>query len=360
MQDSPGTGRARLRRVVVLSDTHFGEPGALLAEPRVVEALLEELEGLGEVDLLVLLGDIWDLWRTGLREAHLAGAHFLRTLARRGGVRQIVLVPGNHDHHLAVTCTEEVLYAGLEWHILPFYRCETRGDCRVFEPEGGGPPPFPLSCHLSVDGLILHLVYPFLSLEVGGADVLLMHGHHLDFFSRSFWWAKTAWLARWVLGGSRGVALSDIDRLNRPFFEMLTGTAVVPEIRRLEYGAYRMLRLLARLLRFHAGKGRSPRRYTTVGENAHEAARLLSGLLPGYLPDVFVFGHTHRAGLDRLQVGGRALLLANAGCWLEEESGSPCTYLVLDEAVRLRRLSDWEIARDLASLKHGSGGRPPS
>jgi hypothetical protein len=153
--------------------------------------------------------------------------------------------------------------------------------------------------------------------------------------------------------------LSDIDRLNRPFFELLTSTAVVPEIRQMEYRAYRFLRLLARLLRFHTGAGRSPRRYTAVGENVPEAAELLSGLLPGYLPDVFVFGHTHRAGLERVWVGGRRLLLANTGCWLEEEDGnSPGTYLVLDGAVRLRRLSDWEI--EVPAKDPSSGSRPPA
>ncbi len=332
------------RRVVVLSDTHFGERGALLSEPRTVEAFLGELEGLGEVDLLVLLGDTWDLWRTGLREAHAAGAHFFRRLARWGGARGLVLVAGNHDHHLALVCSEERLRREMGWYYFPLKPGDPPGSAGEAGPAWDAAAGVSLSCGMEVEGLSLRLVHPFLPLRVGGRDVLLMHGHHLDFFSRSFWWAKTAWLARWVLGRSRGITLSDIDRLNRPFFELLTFTAEVPEIRRVEYLAYRFLRLLARLLRFHTRTGSSPRRYTTVGENVHEAEELLSGLLPGYLPDVFVFGHTHRAGLERVRVGGKGLLLANTGCWLEEEDGgSPGTYLVLDGGVRLRRLYDWEI-----------------
>ncbi|MGQ9476138.1 MAG: metallophosphoesterase [Actinomycetota bacterium] len=338
------------RRVVVLSDIHFGERGALLEEPRVVDALLRELEELGGVDLLVLLGDTWDLWKTGLREAHAAGSGFYRRLRHWRGAGDLAVVAGNHDYHLALLCAEEILGRVIGWRFSPFPQDipSPRGKRRGATGSAGNPliplPECPEKCFLEIDGLRFRFAYPFLSLRVSGKDVLLMHGHHLDFFTRSFWWAKTAWLARWVLGRSRGIALSDIDRLNRPFFEILTGTAVIPEIRRLEYGTYRLLRLISRLLRFQTAKGRSPRRYTSVGENRHEAKRLLSELLPGHLPDIFVFGHTHRAGLEHTLVGERPVLLANPGCWLEEEDGgSPGTYLILDGTARLRRLSDWEI-----------------
>lgn len=345
-----GNQPGELDRVVVLSDIHFGERGALLREPRLIGNLFGELQKLGEVDLLVLLGDTWDLWRTGLREAHAAGSEFINRLRLWGGVRDLAVVAGNHDYHLGLLFAEEIMKRVIGWRFSPLpqdipsprgKRCGADGSTsNPLMP----PPVCPEICFLEIDGLRFRFAYPFLSLRVAGKDVLLMHGHHLDFFTRSFWWAKTAWLARWVLGRSRGIALSDIDRLNRPFFELLTGTAVIPEIRRLEYGTYRLLRLIPRLLRFQTSKGRSPRRYTSVGENRHEAKRLLSELLPGYLPDIFIFAHTHSAGLERAQVGERPVLLANPGCWIEEgDKGSPGTYLVLDRTVHLRRLSDWEI-----------------
>lgn len=318
---------AEFGKVAVLSDVHFGEHGALLGEPWVVDVLLGELEELGGVDLLVLLGDTWDLWRTGLREAHAAGSEFYRRLRHWGGAGDLALVGGNHDYHLALLYAEEILGRDIGWRFSPFSgdALSPRGNRREATGPIGHPqvpsPACPEMCFLEIDGLRFRFAYPFLSLRVAGKDVLLMHGHHLDFFTRSFWWVKTAWLARWVLGRSRGLALSDIDRLNRPFFEILTGTAVIPEIRRLEYGTYRLLRLIPRLLRFQTAKGRSPRRYTSVGENGHEAKRLLSEPLPGYLPDIFVFGHTHQAGLERILVGERPVLLANPGCWLEEEDG---------------------------------------
>lgn len=360
------------RRMVVLSDTHFGEEGTLLSSPDTVRAFLTEVEELGEIDLLVLLGDIWDLWKTGLREAHRAGADFFNLLQAWGGVRKTVLVAGNHDAHLVFLFLEDHLRRGLGWKIMPDERRGVDEREGLIQPDTSRDPiagnilPFPYACSFQVEGLTLDLVYPFLSLGLAGRTVLLMHGHHLDFFSRSFWWAKTAWLARWVLGRSQGIALSDIDRLNRPFFELLTSTASVPEIRQLEYRAYRLLRILARLLRFQTSRGASPRRYTTVGQNASEATELLAGLLTGYIPDLFVFGHTHRAGLERIRIGKREVLLANSGCWVREDDNTPATYLVVDDSVRLRRLADWEIsvpwggsASDSALIV-GNDGKPPS
>lgn len=325
-------GTDDLRRVVILSDTHFGEDGAILARADMVDVLMGELRGLGHVDVVVLLGDIWDLWRTSFAAAAAEGSAFIRALASWGGPEEYLLLAGNHDYHLWSFSEEGRRRRETGWEEisdLTFLIAE-EGD------EGGG------LC--LVDGLPLRLCYPFISMRVMGRTVLLTHGHHMDFFSRSFWWAKTSWLARWILGRSRGIAISDIDRMNEPFFELLTSTALVPELRSWEYRFYGLLRFFARLLRFESKSGGSPRRYTSVGENTGEARELLSGLLPGYIPDVLVFGHTHRPGFGRAHVGEREVLLANSGCWLESGGeGNAGTYLVIDDAVRLRKLADWEI-----------------
>ncbi len=324
--------RAITGRVVVISDTHFGDAGALFTRGDLVRGFLSELDELGDVDLLILLGDIWDLWRTRLSSAAASGAVFFRELAAWGGTRELVLVCGNHDHHVWSFHEESWERRGAGW--------EEAGELSlVIGPRREGEEPV-----CAVEGVPLWMRYPFLALEANGKSVLLMHGHHLDFFSRSFWWAKTAWLARLILKGSRGIALSDIDRLNKPFFELLTCTSRVPEISSWEYRFYGALRFFARLLRFQSGSGSSPRRFTTLEENAAEIKELLLDLLPGYIPDLFVFGHTHNAGLGEVEAGQRRVLVANSGCWLDDsEGGTGMTYLVLDEGVRLRRLGDWEV-----------------
>jgi UDP-2,3-diacylglucosamine pyrophosphatase LpxH len=318
-----------LGKIVVLSDFHFGAEGCALVIRDTVESLFEELMRLGKVDKLVLLGDIWDLWRTGFPEAMEAADIFFQALRAWEGPEEVILVAGNHDYHVKAFNEEQRQRRDLG--------LEETADSSIVLTEAGMAREAP-----GGKGLTLRLVYPFLFLTVRGKTVLLMHGHHLDFFSPSFWWLKSAWLARLILGTSQGVTISDLDRLNKPFFELLTVTARVPEIQAGEYRFYRIIQFLARLLRFQSRSGVSPRRYTSIEENTREARDLLLRLLPGYIPDVFVFGHTHRAGFSRIEAGGCDVLLANCGCWIEDEE--PCsTYLVIDDEVRLHRLGEWEI-----------------
>ncbi len=331
-------GAESLRRVVVLSDLHLGDDSALLVREELVERLFAELSALGDIDMLVLLGDVWDLWSTGFAAAARAGNAFFTALAAWGAPGECLLVAGNHDYHLWTACDERRVRREMGWEeveevsiSLAQERARAERLCMVHD-------------------LPLWMYYPILSLEVAGKKVLLTHGHHLDFFSRSFWWAKTSWLARWILGRSRGICLSDLDRLNRPFFELLTQTAHVPELRAWEYRFYGLLRFFARMLRFQSKSGASPRRLTSVEQNTGEARTLLRDLLPGYIPDLFVFGHTHRAGFSRIAVGRQPVMIANSGCWVKGSGDeTDMTYLVIDGAVRLRRLGGEEITQTLES-----------
>lgn len=334
-----------ISRLVVLSDTHFGNEGSVLARKDVIDAFLEEIASLGEIDALVLLGDVWDLWWAGLPKAGRAGERFFRALGEWAAGKPVFMVPGNHDFHMVSFGEEKVQRCRLGWEEEGAGRSSARESLRH---AVAGVSHWIKGEVLRVGALSLHSFYPFLHLNLGRKTLLLMHGHHLDFFTPSFWWAKTAWLAHWVLGGSPGISLADLDRLNRPFFELLTNTARVPELLAWEYTFYRLVRFCMRLLRFQSGKGASPGRFTSVDDGAAQVRELFKAMLPGYLPDLFVFGHTHRAGLQSVRVGARRVLLANSGCWLEDGGdNTTATYLVIDDLVRLRRLGDWEVSMRL-------------
>lgn len=87
-------------RTLIISDVHLGQGGgvSVLTRPRPLAALLEALDA---HDRFVLLGDIIEL-----QEAH--GSHsypiaepVLRAIAERlGPDKQLLIVPGNHDHGL--------------------------------------------------------------------------------------------------------------------------------------------------------------------------------------------------------------------------------------------------------------------
>ena len=87
-------------RTLVVSDLHLGAPSGrdVLRQPQARGRLLAEL---GQVDRLVLLGDVVELRQIPWRDALSAARPVLNEIAHAlGPGKEVVLVPGNHDHHL--------------------------------------------------------------------------------------------------------------------------------------------------------------------------------------------------------------------------------------------------------------------
>jgi predicted phosphodiesterase len=148
-------------RTLVVSDLHLGTRAGsdVLRRAGVVEELLGALEG---IDRLVLLGDTLEL-RQGKAHSVLASARgVLERLGERMAGRQIVLVPGNHDHALIGSWLQrrsgEPL--GLE------QRC-TPSEASFIAAELGS----------MLAPAAVEVAYPGLWLTDG---VYAMHGHQLD------------------------------------------------------------------------------------------------------------------------------------------------------------------------------------
>src|SRR4051812_21070615 len=86
-------------RTVVLSDLHLGTRTRtdLAAHPEVRASIVHHVRGCDEV---LLLGDVLELRDRPLDRALAAAAPFLSELGAAMGNGRVVLVPGNHDHHL--------------------------------------------------------------------------------------------------------------------------------------------------------------------------------------------------------------------------------------------------------------------
>jgi predicted phosphodiesterase len=86
-------------RTLVLSDLHLGgvSRSDLLRRPALREPLLEAA---GDVDRVVLLGDVLELRHGPPREALAAAREFFAALGRVLAGKELVLVAGNHDHAL--------------------------------------------------------------------------------------------------------------------------------------------------------------------------------------------------------------------------------------------------------------------
>lgn len=98
-------------RTAILSDLHLGllSGGDLLRDAGVRGLLLEEIGG---ADRVVLLGDVVELREVAVGAALQAARPFFEELGAALGEREVVIVPGNHDHHLAQPLLDDVSLAG--------------------------------------------------------------------------------------------------------------------------------------------------------------------------------------------------------------------------------------------------------
>jgi UDP-2,3-diacylglucosamine pyrophosphatase LpxH len=148
-------------QTAVVSDLHLG---LLLGEdlvraPEIRETLLDGLTG---ADRIVLLGDVIEMRDQPLAAALEASRPFFEALGDRYPGAEVVLVPGNHDHHLAEPLLERRALAkrpalGLEHRFRP-----AAASARI-------------SSWLGKAGLSLS--YPGIWLR---DDVYATHGHYMD------------------------------------------------------------------------------------------------------------------------------------------------------------------------------------
>ena len=176
-------------RTIVVSDLHLGSGGDidLLRRPQVRETLWAEIQGADEV---VLLGDVVELRDRPLAEALELARPFFDELGSALGAGRVLVVPGNHDHHLLDDWLErrrlsESAPLGLEQRI-PF---ESGPLAQLVAGMGRTP---------------IELAYPGAWLRPG---VYATHGHYLDrhLTVPTFERLAVAAVER-VLGGTRAIS----------------------------------------------------------------------------------------------------------------------------------------------------------
>ncbi|MBJ7330906.1 MAG: metallophosphoesterase family protein [Solirubrobacteraceae bacterium] len=154
---------------LVVSDLHLGRPGGddVLQQPVARGALVARLRG---VDRLVLLGDTLELRHGPAADALGRAERVLRELggAMAGPGREIVVVPGNHDHELAA-----------DWHAR---RQRERAAPLGFEQRFGAEESSWVGERVAalLAPAQVRFAYPGLWLR---DDVYATHGHYLDVHS---------------------------------------------------------------------------------------------------------------------------------------------------------------------------------
>jgi predicted phosphodiesterase len=315
-------------KIVVLSDTHFGDKSQLLTDKHLVERFCEVLSGMGTISELILLGDIVDLWMKTIVPALKDARFFIDSLSQLANIRKVLYIPGNHDHQIfldAFRLELDVRIMQGDLSIPRFMPARSYGDCIL---SGVAHP-----------GTRAHfpLVYPFVTRTVGGKEVVFSHGHHLDFYSTSHGWAKTFWLGRHIIKQRRKKAsLHDIEMANIPFCGAMSVWPWVPELVDEGLRFYSIINFFGRLFRSD-DLLESPLRDSLIKENYEEIGQLLPQL--GFPePACYIYGHTHRPGMGRMPEADT--IVANTGSWtmLEDAEVPSRTWIEVDGEVKLMRL----------------------
>ncbi|HEX8688659.1 MAG TPA: metallophosphoesterase [Solirubrobacterales bacterium] len=148
-------------RTAIVSDLHLGSAFGedLLRDAGIRRALLEEIAG---AERLVLLGDAFELRELPLPAVLRRVRPFVQELGEAMAGREVVLVPGNHDHRLAEPLLEVQALAGRPLGLEQ--RAEPRGEAadRLTAWLGRAE---------------LSIAYPGLRLR---SDVYATHGHYMD------------------------------------------------------------------------------------------------------------------------------------------------------------------------------------
>jgi Calcineurin-like phosphoesterase len=148
-------------RTAIVSDLHLG--GAVgddvLRDPAIAALLVAELAG---ADRVVLLGDVVELRDLALGLALEAARPFFEALGGALAGREVVLVPGNHDHRFAEPLLDELSLAGSPLGLEHRYDPSPGPTARIAE---------------WLAPARLRLAYPGIWLR---EDVYATHGHYID------------------------------------------------------------------------------------------------------------------------------------------------------------------------------------
>ncbi len=282
-----------MTRTLVISDLHLGSRLGrdTLRRPAVLSVLVDALR---DVDRLVLLGDTVELLEARGAKAMAAARPVLEALGTAlGRDREIVFVPGNHDHALVRPWVRERQAAGRGIGLAS--RVPLRSSARLREVAGWLAP------------ARVEVRYPGVWL---GDRVWATHGHYLDRHVFLLGSGPEAGAGALAYEGAPGVALSALADLDLPpvVGETLdfavqaahwTAALTVPAAARLTRGT--LAPLSAGALGFQFRFAGLPA-FVTVTERLRVPA------------DHVIFGHLHRGGA--WSIGGRDFL--NSGSWVYE------------------------------------------
>jgi len=313
-------------RTLVISDLHLGARTgvAVLHRPEPLDVLVAALAG---VDRLVLLGDTLELRQGPAREALDAALPVMQAIGAAMAGREVVLIPGNHDHGIARRWLEDAPELSLEERV---------------EPARASPLAATLAEALAPARA--ELAYPGVWLR---EDVYATHGHYLDVHGTvpSFERIGAGLMTRLAGAPPDHARPADYEAILAPIYAWIDAAAARAGEGRRAAGAgrsaeawgalsgtgRRTLRSRAMIAGFPVGIAAINRAGLGPVQRDLSGPALRRGLLAGMTtalarlgvaaPHV-IFGHTHRTGMlpgdDPAEWRAGPTQLHNAGSWVHE------------------------------------------
>ncbi|MFB3765290.1 MAG: UDP-2,3-diacylglucosamine diphosphatase [Methanotrichaceae archaeon] len=285
----------------VISDTHFGLDSATLANSKKVDSLLSDMWRYGKgCDQIILLGDIFDFWKSTPEKAIRDSAYFFKRLSELDV--QISYIVGNHDHHMAVMSQES-----------EFLERIARGDAYpVYIPS--------MRWRQVINGLRITTFYPVYTISLFGRRILFTHGHHLNFMGDLY-----LRLEKLRLLSGKEISPADMETMITCAYEGIYRSSYIGEIASLEE------RIWSASSALHRFKTDIFKRSMPTDAQYDAIARFIKERQFGNV-DLFIYGDTHRPGVSQRN----GLVVVNTGSFMHDGNGSSgkCitdTYLVMDE-----------------------------
>ncbi|MEW6103632.1 MAG: metallophosphoesterase [bacterium] len=331
-----------MEKVVVVSDLHLGEEGCSLRDEAIVSSFIEELKAQGEIDQFILLGDILDLSMGGFSKATEDAKPFFEAILGVD-IKEILYLPGNHDHHLWVLEAEhrdiiqKIRNGGIPES--PNYIREFKGKETFISGI------FPDSMK---DKLIVK--YPNHIAKVKEKRYFFHHGHYLS--------TEGTLICNIDEALKKCDSLNDFELENSPIHELI------------QYSLEQAPHMKEKIKEAWKGGGEQLAMFTVIDEMLDSFKKwqyFFSPLIRFFLIinlikpkpirgtkidnkmierienyiklseetcDCFVFGHTH---IPEGKIKN-SLIIANAGSWLNEGDGASNSYIVIDDKVTIKKL----------------------
>ncbi len=358
-----------MENYVIMSDLHLGQnsPECKLADSRNIRRFVTELDRLGRINQLVLLGDLLDLALSPMATAlkHLA-AFFNGIRKIHNKIEKIVYVPGNHDHHI---WTLHVEYKMIE-------DMKARAKGKDFAPPDYvnrrfvGDESF-LSSYLPSElKNKWEVKYPTHEIRLSnGKTCLLHHGHQIYGIGVRLLSLREALKDVKDKRVSRKRMAQELELQNIGIYEFIWFYLELSETMREQiaaqwndgggFGAFAVVAkemadkrsVSAAYEVYKLFRGKPGDRGRPLVRTKNEIKDYLA--LLGKSPDCLIYGHSHvpkLAYVTELHCDIPAKIIANCGSWLDEQQPyrDYNTYIVLNRnGVELRRLCERQAIRHI-------------